>query len=207
MKSSLLLSLLILSLPTFAADPVIEKAVANPQRTADDRERDARDKPAEIMEFAGVKPGMVVADIFSAGGYWTELLSNAVGPTGKVLAINNVAYAQYSKDDRKARYTEGRLPNVEHHLIEASWFNMPQKVDLVVIFMAYHDVYWVGEKDGWPEISTASTRTGRRRASSRTASSSTSRMTACATRTTRSTRWFTTRRSRARRTVTSTSTT
>ena len=154
MKSSLLLSLLILSLPTFAADPVIEKAVANPQRTADDRERDARDKPAEIMEFAGVKPGMVVADIFSAGGYWTELLSNAVGPTGKVLAINNVAYAQYSKDDRKARYTEGRLPNVEHHLIEASWFNMPQKVDLVVIFMAYHDVYWVGEKDGWPEINT-----------------------------------------------------
>jgi len=48
MKTSLLLSLLILSLPTFAADPAIEKAVANPQRTADDRERDARDKPAEI---------------------------------------------------------------------------------------------------------------------------------------------------------------
>jgi predicted methyltransferase len=154
MKTRLLLSLLILSLPTFAADLAIEKAVANPQRTADDRERDARDKPAEIMEFAGVKPGMVVADIFSAGGYWTELLSNVVGPTGKVLAINNVPYAQFSKDDRKARFTEGRLPNVEHHLIEASWFNMPQKVDLVVIFMAYHDTYWVGEKDGWPAINT-----------------------------------------------------
>ena len=154
MKTRLLLSLLILSLPTFAADPAIEKAVANPQRTADDRERDARDKPAEIMEFAGVKPGMVVADVFSAGGYWTELLSNAVGPTGKVLAINNVPYAQFSKDDRKARFTEGRLPNVEHHLIEASWFNVPQKVDLAVIFMAYHDTYWVGEKDGWPAINT-----------------------------------------------------
>jgi len=50
MKTSLLLSLLIVSLPTFAADPAIEKAVANPQRTADDRERDARDKPAEIIE-------------------------------------------------------------------------------------------------------------------------------------------------------------
>jgi len=31
---------------------------------------------------------------------------------------------------------------------------MPQKVDLVVIFMAYHDTYWVGEKDGWPAINT-----------------------------------------------------
>jgi predicted methyltransferase len=154
MKTRLLLSLLILSVPTFAADPAIEKAVANPQRTADDRERDARDKPAEIMEFAGVKPGMVVADIFSAGGYWTELLSNAVGPTGKVLAINNVPYAQFSKDDRKARFTEGRLPNVEHHLIEASWFNMPQKVDLAIIVMAYHDTYWVDEKEGWPPINT-----------------------------------------------------
>jgi predicted methyltransferase len=138
----------------WAADPAIEKSIASPERTADDRERDARDKPADVMAFAGVKPGMVVADVFSAGGYWTELLSGVVGPTGKVLAINNVPYAQYSKEDRKARYTEGRLPNVEHHLIEASWFNMPQKVDLAIIVMAYHDVYWVDEKSGWPAIDT-----------------------------------------------------
>jgi len=153
-KTLLLCTLLCVALPTLAADPAIEKSIASPQRTADDRERDKRDKPAEIMEFAGVKPGMVVADIFSSGGYWTELLSGVVGPGGKVLAINNVPYAQFSKDDRKARFTEGRLGNVEHHLIEASSFNMPQKVDLAVIVMAYHDVYWIDEKDGWPEINT-----------------------------------------------------
>ncbi len=141
-----------LTVPARAADPAIEKSIASPQRTADDRERDARDKPAEVLAFAGVKPGMVVADIFSAGGYYTELLSGVVGPTGKVLAINNVPYANYSKDDRKARYTEGRLPNVEHHLIEASWFEMPQKVDLAIIVMAYHDTYWIDEKSGWPAI-------------------------------------------------------
>ena len=45
------------------------------------------------MAFAGVKPGMVVADIFSGGGYCTELLAGVVGPGGKVLAINNVPYA------------------------------------------------------------------------------------------------------------------
>lgn len=154
MKTLLLGSLLILSLPVFAADPAIEKSIASPERTADDRERDGRDKPAEVLAFAGVKPGMVVADVFSAGGYWTELLSGVVGPTGKVLAINNVPYAQFSKDDRKARYTKGRLPNVEHHLIEASWFNMPQKVDLAIIVMAYHDVYWIDEDSGWPAINT-----------------------------------------------------
>src|SRR5689334_17330743 len=115
MRNLLLSCLLVLSLPTLssrvlAADPAIEKSIASPERTADDRERDARDKPAEVMAFAGVKPGMVVADIFSAGGYWTELLAGVVGPSGKVLAINNVPYAQFSKDERKARYTEGRLP-------------------------------------------------------------------------------------------------
>ena len=155
MKTLLLSSLFAFAMPTLAAEPAIEKAIASPERTADDRERDARDKPAEVMAFAGVKPGMVVADIFSAGGYWTELLSVAVGPTGKVLAINNVPYSQFSKDDRKARFTEGRLPNVEHHLVEASYMNIaPKSVDLAVIVMAYHDVYWIDEKSGWPEINT-----------------------------------------------------
>jgi predicted methyltransferase len=154
MKITLLLSaLLALSGPVLAASPAIDKALASPDRTAEDRDRDARDKPSEVLEFAGVKPGMVVADIFSAGGYYTELLAGVVGTTGKVLAINNVPYAQFSKEDRKKRYTEGRLKNVEHHLVEASYMNIaPGSVDLAVIVMGYHDVYWIEEKEGWPEI-------------------------------------------------------
>ena len=153
MKTLLLSTLLAFALPTLAADPNIEQAIASPERTAADRERDARDKPAEIMAFAGVKPGMVVADIFSAGGYYTELLAGAVGPTGKVLAINNVPYANYAKDGIAARYKDGRLQNVEQHLVEASYMNIPPKsVDLAVIVMAYHDTWWIDEKEGWPEI-------------------------------------------------------
>ena len=156
MKNLLLGALLLCSLPAFAADPTpIEKSIASPERTAADRERDARDKPGEVMAFAGVKPGMVVADIFSGGGYYAELLAGVVGPTGKVLAVNNVPYAAYSKDGIKARYTEGRLANVERRLVEASYLNFPPgSVDLVVIVMAYHDVYWIDEKEGWPEINT-----------------------------------------------------
>ena len=138
MKTSLLSCLLLISLPVFAADPTpIEKAVASPERTATDRERDARDKPAEVMAFAGVKPGMVVADIFAAGGYYTELLAGVVGPEGKVIAINNLPYANYSKDDAKARFTEGRLKNVERRIVEASYMDIaPKSVDLAVIVMA-----------------------------------------------------------------------
>jgi predicted methyltransferase len=156
MKTLLMSTLLALALPAFAADPTpIEKSIASPERTAADRERDARDKPAEVMAFAGVKPGMVVADIFAAGGYYTELLAGVVGPTGKVLAINNSAYAGFAKDDIKARFTEGRLPNVERRLVEASYmYIQPRSVDLAVIIMAYHDIYWIDEKSGWPEINT-----------------------------------------------------
>src|SRR3954471_4680373 len=153
MRTLLLSTLLILALPTLAADPNIDQAVANPQRTAADRERDARDKPAAVMAFAGVRPGMVVADIFSGGGYYTELLAGAVGPSGKVLAINNVPYATYAKDGIAARYKDGRLKNVEQHLVEASYMNLPPKsVDLAVIVMAYHDTWWIDEKEGWPQI-------------------------------------------------------
>ena len=155
MKTILLSCLLVLAVPALAADPAIEMAIAGPERTAADRERDARDKPAEVMAFAGVKPGMTVADIFSAGGYYTELLAGVVGPGGKVLAINNMSYANFAKDDIKARFTEGRLKNVERRLVEASYMNPgPKSVDLAVIVMAYHDVYWISEKQGWPEINT-----------------------------------------------------
>lgn len=155
MKTLLFSALLLLASPTFAADDFIANAINDPARPAADRERDARDKPAEVIAFAGLKPGATVIDLFSAGGYWTELLARAVGPTGKVLAVNNVPYAQYSKDGIAKRYADNRLPNVEQRLVEASHMYLPPKgADLVVIVMSYHDVYWIDEKEGWPQIDT-----------------------------------------------------
>jgi predicted methyltransferase len=155
-KTLFAIALLSLAVPTLAADApsaAIQAAIANPERTDADRERDQREKPAEVLAFAGIKPGMTVADLFSAGGYYTELLAGAVGSNGKVYAVNNVPYAQYSKKDREVRFKEGRLKNVEPRLVEASYMNLPPKsVDVAVIVMSYHDVFWIDEKEGWPEI-------------------------------------------------------
>ena len=156
MKTVLIAALLTLAAPTFtiAATP-IEAAIADPARTDKDRERDVREKPAEVLAFAGVKPGMTVMDMFAGGGYYTELLADVVGPTGKVLSVNNVPYATYAKDDIKARFTEGRLTNVERRLVEMSSIHFPPKsVDLIYICMSYHDAFWVDEKEGWPDIDT-----------------------------------------------------
>jgi predicted methyltransferase len=155
-KMLLVTVLLALGAPSFAADAAIDAALANPERTAADRERDARERPAEVLAFAGVKPGMTVADLFAGAGYYSEILAGVVGANGKVYSVNNVPYAQYSKDGLKARYTEGRLPNVERRLVEASYVNLPAKsVDVAVIVMSYHDVFWIDEKEGWPEINSA----------------------------------------------------
>jgi predicted methyltransferase len=70
-----------------SADPAIEAAVHDPGRPAADTARDAARKPAETLEFAKVHPGEVVLEIAPGGGYFTRLLSKAVGPGGHVYAV------------------------------------------------------------------------------------------------------------------------
>lgn len=67
--------------------PNIAAAVANPNRPQADRDRDALRKPAEVVAFAGVKPGERVIELIPGGGYFTRILSGAVGPTGHVIEV------------------------------------------------------------------------------------------------------------------------
>lgn len=128
-------------------------AVANPARSAKDRERDGRDAPAEILAFAGVQPGMTIADIFGAGGYWTELFSYAVGPSGKVLLVNNVPYWAMAREDQKSRFAEGRLPNVDRRVVETRAMGLGENsLDMAVIVLSYHDLYYSDPLDGWPGL-------------------------------------------------------
>jgi predicted methyltransferase len=59
---------------------------ADPARPAADVARDTARKPAEVLAFARIKPGDTVIELIPAGGYFTRILSKAVGPTGKVVA-------------------------------------------------------------------------------------------------------------------------
>jgi predicted methyltransferase len=69
-----------------APDPVAA-AVADKSRPADDVQRDAERKPAEMLRFAGVKAGMTVVELLPGRGYFTRLFSDAVGPSGHVVAL------------------------------------------------------------------------------------------------------------------------
>jgi predicted methyltransferase len=80
----------------------IAAAVADPTRPAEDKALDAERKPAEMLEFAGVKPGMTVVDLVPGGGYFTRLFADAVGPTGKVLPYVPDEMLKGAKDPAKA---------------------------------------------------------------------------------------------------------
>ena len=66
------------------SDDRIAAIVASPDRSAADRANDARRKPAELLTFIGVRPGMVALDVSAGRGYTTELIARAVGPSGRV---------------------------------------------------------------------------------------------------------------------------
>lgn len=131
-------------------DP-IKAAVAAPERSDADRKRDAIDHPVEVLAFFGLQPGMQVADLMSAGGYYTEIVARAVGPGGSVTAQNNQAYVNYAGKEAEARFAGGRLPNVRRVNTELNEMGLPEAADdMVLLIKSYHDIYW--KADSWPAV-------------------------------------------------------
>jgi predicted methyltransferase len=62
----------------------IAEIVAAPDRSAADRTNDVRRMPEQMLAFIGIRPGITALDVSAAGGYTTELLARAIGPTGIV---------------------------------------------------------------------------------------------------------------------------
>jgi len=130
-----------------------QSAVDNGARTENDKERDAGRKPAQVLEFFAIRPGMTVLDMFAGGGYYTEIISNIVGPDGSVISHSNEAYRQFVGDEAVQRYGNDRLPNVEILMAENNELALPDdKFDAITMILAYHDIYYEDPDNGWPKI-------------------------------------------------------
>ena len=131
----------------------VANALANPARSEADHERDIRDKPQQVLTLAGFKRGMVIADIFGGGGYYSEILSDLVGPKGEVRLINNQAYDGYARKVLEKRLADNRLPNVKYEISPPDNMNLgSNSLDGALIVMSYHDLYVADPNDGWPAI-------------------------------------------------------
>lgn len=131
----------------------IARQLAAPSRSADDRERDARDRPDAVLELAGFARGDTIADIFGGGGYYSEIISGIVGPRGQVLLINNAAYDAYAKKGLEPRLAGNRLPNVRYSIAPNEALGLGENaLDGALIVMSYHDLYHADPDSGWQAI-------------------------------------------------------
>jgi SAM-dependent methyltransferase len=101
-------------------------------------ERDAWQRPAEVIAALHLTPGMTVADVGAGTGYFLPHLSRAVGPKGKVLALDiEPDMVRYMKE-RAAR--EG-LGNVEPAVVPLDDPRLPAGgVDRVLIVDTWHHI-------------------------------------------------------------------
>ncbi len=137
------------SIPAFAGVAVsasIRDAVADKSRPAADTQRDEQRKPAATMAFAGVKPHSTIIELIPGGGYFTRLLSKAVGPKGHLVAYVPALRPDAPPDtpDRslpiKAIVAEGGYGNVSILVQPIRALQLPAGADLVWTSDNYHDV-------------------------------------------------------------------
>lgn len=123
-----------------AAPPTyVTAAVADPARPKADVAADALRDPADTLAFAGVKPGMTVAELFPGGGYFTRMLSDIVGPKGKIVGVENAGWKGAVKADNEMLAQLGRA-NVRLDVEPFGQMTLPEKVDLFWITQNYHDL-------------------------------------------------------------------
>jgi predicted methyltransferase len=124
------------------APAYLSAAIADKDRPDSDTKRDEFYKPAEVIGFAGIRPGMKVADFMAGDGYYSRLFSRIVGSHGYV-------YAYYTtQQDTPAIKQGGGVGaalasygnvGIVHGPVES--FVTPEKVDLVWTGLTYHDLH------------------------------------------------------------------
>jgi len=117
-----------------------QNVIASPIRTDQDRRMDAARHPAEFIPFTTVKPGMQVLDVSAGGGYTSQLMALAVGPTGMVWAQRQQPGEALTK--RLSEHPQANLVVTIRPFEDPVPEGAP-KLDLVTLFLNYHDITYL----------------------------------------------------------------
>jgi predicted methyltransferase len=130
------------------SDSIVAAVANTAARTPDNVKLDESRKPAEVLSFFGLQPGMSVVDMFGANRYWAEIIAPAVGPYGSVVVWQPT---QFMNDKRRTEFAEftARQPNV---VLLSSPMEQPlvgaNRYDFMIMNLDYHDVYWEDPERG-----------------------------------------------------------
>jgi len=100
--------------------------------------RDAWQQPEKVVQSLAIEPGDRIADLGSGGGYFTFRLSRAVGPTGKVYAVD--VDKDMLEDLAESVKKDGYL-NIDKVLAKYDDPSLPESgVDLIFTSNVYHHI-------------------------------------------------------------------
>jgi predicted methyltransferase len=126
----------------------IKAAVNNPSRPQKDRQRDVNRKPEQVLAFAGVRPGLKIAELEPAGGYYTRILCKAVGDSGHIYAVNFDLHFSPQQMRRMGGRMMGPPPapktdcdNVTYSVQAAPALKLPSDLDMAWTTENYHDFH------------------------------------------------------------------
>jgi len=123
----------------------VEAAVSDPRRPDDQVKLDVNRKPALSVLFSEAKAGDRIADVMSGNGYFTRILSDVVGPSGRVYAylpteqIAHCSPGEIAGTHAVARDSSYR--NVTLLIGSLADFRLPEKLDLIWMSQSYHDLH------------------------------------------------------------------
>ena len=141
---------LIVSMPAWSDDDRIAMAIANPDRTELDRERDARGHPDVILGLLDLQSGQAVIDLFAGGGYYSELMAAVVGEQGMVILQNNYGFAKWVDEYLQERYIDNVVPPITVLRSEAVDLKLSSaSLDAALMVMCYHDLYYYNPDRGF----------------------------------------------------------
>jgi ubiquinone/menaquinone biosynthesis C-methylase UbiE len=103
----------------------------------EDPQRDAYQKPHEVIQALGIKEGEVIADIGAGSGYFTVRLAHRVGATGRVYAVD-VSPDMIRHLHRRVR--DQGLLSVSPILALAADPLLPQPVDRILLVDVWHHI-------------------------------------------------------------------
>lgn len=142
-----LVALSALSLLAFAT-PILADSLDLSPRSDKDIQQDTNRKPAQVIDFVGVKSGDNVLDLLAGGGYYSELLSRVVGDKGAVTLQIPKAYLKYAEKSLEVRLANDRLKNVTYLLSEADNLQLNENTyDSAFLVLGFHDMFF--KEEGW----------------------------------------------------------
>jgi predicted methyltransferase len=123
----------------------IMAAISDPRRPAEQVRLDADRRPGLVLAFAQVKPGDRVVDFMPGNGYFTRMLSDVVGPSGRVYAFNPAEQIANCPPGEivgsQAIAHDPRYANVALLTASLAKFSVPEKLDLIWTAQNYHDLH------------------------------------------------------------------